>query len=66
MDLLSLPASLLKDAVLCPRGQIIVRFSRYRHPAGLGRMLELAMTTTGRDQVPAVVSESLQYLADLH
>lgn len=49
-----------------PKRQIVARFTRDGNPAGLGVMLNLAMTTLRCHQVPAILAQHSQYVCYLH
>jgi len=64
---LFLQSRLLEDTVQSARCQIVAWFSRHRHTTRLTGVLELAMTTSCRYQVPTVLTaDQAQYVSYLH
>src|SRR5580704_5486359 len=63
---LFLQSRLLEDTVQSARCQIVPWFSRHRHTTRLTGVLELAMTTSCRYQVPTVLTDQAQYVSYLH
>ena len=61
-----LQTGLLLDTVQCAGRQIIARFAGNSDATSLARVLELAMTSTSCNQVPAVGLEHSEHFADLH
>jgi len=66
MDILLLPPSLFEDTVQRSRWQIVARFACNSHSARLDGMLKLSMTPLCSNQVPAILSQSIENLADFH
>ena len=45
---------------------VIRRMARNRNTACFGWVFELPVTTCGRDKMPAVISEKLEYITNFH
>ena len=45
---------------------IIGWVARNRDPAGFGWVFQLPVTTRGRDKMPVVITEKLEYITNFH
>src|SRR5712691_10701704 len=61
-----LETRLLQDAVKCTRSKVIAGLSRYSDPARLNRVLELAVAASGCHEIPTVLVQHTEDLANLH
>ena len=61
-----LQTGLLEHAAQCAWSQIVSWMTCDRDAAGLGRVLELAVATSGNHQKPAVLFDEPEDFADLH
>ena len=57
---------MLQDAVKCTRSKVIAGLSRYSDPPRLDRVLELAVAAPGCYEIPTVLVQHTEDLANLH
>src|SRR5882762_2844228 len=61
-----LETRLFQDAVKCTRSKVIAGLSRYSDPPRLDRVLELAVAAPGCYEIPTVLVQHTEDLANLH
>ena len=57
---------MLQDAVECPRGEIVARFTSYGDATDLGGMFVLPVTTSSLYVTPAIFLDQPDDVADFH
>jgi fructose-1,6-bisphosphatase len=60
------PTGLLQDTIQSSRRQVIAGFACNGHTTRLRLMLELSVAAFGCDEEPAIFSQFVQYIADIH
>jgi len=60
------PTGLLEDTIQRSWRQVIAQFAGNGHTARFGNMLELPVAAFRGDEKPAIFSQFVQYLANLH